>query len=75
LGTANRGNGGGGGDCKSGVERNGGAGGSGAVIFRAPIQATVTFSGGVTQTNAVVGPWRVYTVTATSTTSETVTIS
>jgi hypothetical protein len=34
-----------------------------------------TFSGGVTQTNVVVGNWRVYTVTATSTTSETVTIS
>jgi hypothetical protein len=34
-----------------------------------------TFSGGVTQTSAVVGDFRVYTVTATSTTSETVTFS
>jgi hypothetical protein len=45
------------------------------VIFAVPVQATVTFSGGVTQTNAVVGVNRVYTVTATSTTSETVTIA
>jgi hypothetical protein len=52
-----------------------GAGGSGVVIFKLPIQATATFSAGVTQTNAVVGLYRVYTVTATSTTSETVTIS
>jgi hypothetical protein len=35
----------------------------------------VTFSGGVTQTSSVVGVNRVYTVTATSTTSETVTIA
>jgi hypothetical protein len=34
----------------------------------------VTFSGGVTQTSATVGANKVYTVTATSTTSETVTI-
>jgi hypothetical protein len=40
-----------------------------------PAQATVAFSGGVTQTSASVGINRVYTITATSTTSETVTIS
>jgi hypothetical protein len=40
-----------------------------------PAQAFVTFSGGVTHTSATVGPNRVYTVTATSTTSETVTIA
>jgi hypothetical protein len=41
-----------------------------------PLQAPLaTFSAGVTQTNAVVGSSRVYTVTATSTTSETVTIA
>jgi hypothetical protein len=34
-----------------------------------------SFSGGVTHTNAVVGLNRVYTVTNTSTTSETVTFS
>jgi hypothetical protein len=39
-----------------------------------PAQTIVTFSGGVTQTNALDGTNRVYTVTATSTTSETVTI-
>jgi hypothetical protein len=49
-------------------------GGSGVVILSLPAQATVTFSGGVTQTSALVGVNRVYTVTATSTTSETVTI-
>jgi hypothetical protein len=35
----------------------------------------VTFSAGVTQTNSVVNSRRVYVVTATSTTSETVTFS
>jgi hypothetical protein len=73
-GTANTGGGGGG----AGGDPTGssGAGGSGVVIFRIPSTAPLpTFSGGVTQTNTVVGPWRVYTVTATSTISETVTIS
>jgi hypothetical protein len=45
------------------------------VIFTLPLQASVVFSGGVTQTSAVVGTNRVYTVTATSTDSETVTVS
>jgi hypothetical protein len=46
------------------------------VIFRLPVQAPLaTFSAGVTQTSAIVGTNRVYTVTATSTTDETVTIS
>jgi hypothetical protein len=44
-------------------------------VFTLPAQATATFSGGVTQTSATVGINKVYTVTATSTTSETVTIS
>jgi hypothetical protein len=45
------------------------------VIFRLPIQApTLTFSGGVTQTSTTSGNFRIYTITATSTTSETVTI-
>jgi hypothetical protein len=35
----------------------------------------VSFSGGVTQSSATVGANTVYTITATSTTSETVTIS
>jgi hypothetical protein len=40
-----------------------------------PTQATATFSAGVTQTSATVGANRVYTVTATSDTNQTVTIS
>jgi hypothetical protein len=67
----NTGGGGGGGTGVVG----GGAGGSGVVIFTVPAQATVSFSGGVTHSVAKVGVNNVYTVTATSTTSETVTIS
>jgi hypothetical protein len=44
------------------------------VIFSLPAQAGVLFSAGVTSTSASVGSDIVYTVTATSTTSETVTI-
>jgi hypothetical protein len=71
AGTVNTGSGGGGGSSS----QNGGNGGSGVVIFALPVQAITTFSAGVTQTSAVVGVNRVYTVTATSTDSETVTIS
>jgi hypothetical protein len=39
-----------------------------------PTGTSVSFSGGVTQSSATVGLNTVYTVTATSTTSETVTI-
>jgi hypothetical protein len=39
------------------------------------LAVTVTFSAGVTQTSAIVGSNRVYVVTATSTTSETVTLA
>jgi hypothetical protein len=72
AGTANTGSGGGGGENASGGSGNGG---SGLVVFSVPTSTTVTFSGGVTQTNATVGSRRVYTVTATSTTSETVTFA
>jgi len=72
AGTVNTGSGGGGFGTTNG---NGGDGGSGIVIFALPVQATATFSAGVTQTSAVVGVNRVYSVTATSTTDETVTIS
>ena len=71
-GTVNTGGGGGGGEQAGGGS---GAGGSGIVIFSVPTGTGVSFSAGVTQTNATVGSRRVYTVTATSTTSETVTIS
>ena len=50
-----------------------GSGGSGVVIFTLPTQAGAIFSGGVTQTSAVVGANRVYTVTAAGPT-DTVTI-
>jgi len=69
AGTANTGSGGGGGSTV------GGNGGSGIVIFTLPSRNVVSFSAGVTQSSAVVGVNRVYTVTATSTTSETVTIA
>jgi hypothetical protein len=40
-----------------------------------PSTNTATFSGGVTQTSTTVGSNKIYTITATSTTSETVTFS
>ena len=73
AGGANTGGGGGGGGNSAAAD--GGAGGSGVVVFTLPTAATATFSAGVTQTSAIVGATRVYTVTATSTTDETVTIS
>jgi hypothetical protein len=57
----NTGSGGGGGSNNTASA----AGGSGVVIFALPAQAIVTFSGGVTQTSAIVGLNRVYTVTET----------
>jgi hypothetical protein len=57
---------------------SGGNGGSGVVIFSVPTGTNVSFSEGVTEANGgtgeVVGDNTVYTVTATSTDSETVTI-
>jgi hypothetical protein len=69
-GTVNTGGGGGGGETGTS-----GAGGSGIVIFSVPTATTVTFTGGVTQTNSTIGDRQVYVVTATSTTSETVTFA
>jgi hypothetical protein len=71
AGDPNTGGGGGGGDQ---TPRLGQAGGSGVVIFSVLTGTPVSFSGGVTQTSAVDGVNTVYSVTATSTTSETVTI-
>jgi hypothetical protein len=62
AGTANTGGGGGG---SSAPASYGGAGGSGVVIFTLPTQAIASFSAGVTQTSAIVGANRVYTVTET----------
>jgi hypothetical protein len=45
------------------------------VIIRIPEARTATFSGGVTQSSTTSGGFKIYTVTATSTTSETVTFS
>ena len=73
-GVANTGSGGGGGGEPTGSTGPGGNGGSGVVVFSVPTGTSVSFTGGVTQTNATVGATQVYTVTATSTTSETVTI-
>jgi hypothetical protein len=55
--------------------RAGGNGGSGLVVIKAPDSLTASFSGGVTQTNSTAGGFTTYVVTATSTTSETVTFS
>jgi hypothetical protein len=75
-GTTNRGGGGGGAAGISGTNtRSGGNGGSGVVIIKIPSTYTATFSGGVTQTSTTSGGFKIYTVTATSTTSETVTFS
>jgi hypothetical protein len=67
--------GGGGGSGFSGIFFVGAAGGSGVVILRYPDIFTATFSGGVTQTTSSSGGFKVSTVTATSTTSETVSFS
>jgi len=69
-GGVNTGGGGGGGGYGTA-----GAGGSGVVIIRIPSANTATFSAGVTQTSTTSGGYKIYTVTATSTTSETVTFS
>lgn len=73
-GTANTGGGGGGKD--SSIDGGGGGGGgSGVVLISIPNTGSVTFSGGVTSTMTTVGTKKVYTVTATSTTSETYTVT
>jgi hypothetical protein len=53
----------------------GAAGGSGVVIIKVPSTYTATFSGGVTSSLTTSGGFNIYTVTATSTTSETVTFA
>jgi hypothetical protein len=50
-------------------------GGSGIVILKYPDFYTATFSAGVTQSTSTSGGFSVSTITATSTTSETVTFS
>jgi hypothetical protein len=45
------------------------------VIIKVPSTITATFSGGVTSSSSTSGGFNIYTVTATSTTSETVTFT
>jgi len=72
-GSTNTGGGGGGAGLGSSP---GGNGGSGVVIIKIPSSNTATFSGGVTSSvSTAVAGFKIYTVTATSTTSETVTFS
>jgi len=74
AGTVNTGGGGG------GAERGGsaisGAGGSGIIILKIEDAHTATFSGGVTSSlNTTVTDYKIYSITATSDTSQTVTFS
>ncbi|MDP7366986.1 MAG: hypothetical protein QGH83_06975 [Candidatus Pacebacteria bacterium] len=75
AGTVNTGSGGGGGS--GGTSRGlGGVGGSGVIYLKISDTNTAVFSSGVTSSlNTSVSGFKIYTVTATSTTSETVTIS
>jgi hypothetical protein len=66
----------GGGGGGSGSQGNpGGNGGSGVVVIKIPDTKTATFTGGVTETNSTSGGFKIYVVTATSNTSQTVTFS
>lgn len=70
-GAANTGGGGGG-----AYGATAGSGGTGVVIIKIPAANTATFSGGVTSTlDSSVSGFKIYTVKATSTTSETVTFT
>ena len=76
AGTVNTGGGGGGGGGRDGLTSGiGAAGGSGLVVIKIPSTFTATFSAGVTETNSTAGGFTTHIVTATSTTSETVTFS
>ncbi len=76
AGTANTGRGGGGGGARGAGSHTGGNGGAGVVIIKIPDVFTATFAGGVTSSlSTSVSGCKIYTVTATSTTSETVTFS
>ena len=71
-GTINTGGGGGGVGDGLPTSGNSGAGGSGVVIISIPNTYVAVFSSGCTVTSTVSGGNNIYTVTATSTTSETV---
>ena len=59
----------------SNANRAGGNGSSGRIILKYPDTRTATFSGGVTHSTSTSGGFKITTITATSTTSETVTFS
>jgi len=63
-GAANTGGGGGGARTPLTGNNTGGNGGSGVVIFAVPTGTSVSFSGGVTETNSTVGDNTVFIVTA-----------
>jgi hypothetical protein len=72
-GTANTGGGGGAEGYNSGNSGTGGTGGSGFIVLRMPSSFSATFTPGVSQTLSTSVPgWNIYSVTATSTGSETV---
>ena len=76
AGVANRGGGSGSEGTNSGTSGNTLSGGSGVVIIRIASTRTATFSGGVTSSvNNSVSGYKIYSVTATSSTNETVTFS
>ena len=68
---ANRGSGGGG--ASGAGEGTGGDGSDGVIIIRVPSDYSPTFTNGVTYSTATVGSDKVYTITATSNSSQTVT--
>ena len=72
AGSANTGNGGSGGWGNGAV---GYTGGSGVVVLKYLATLTATYSGGVTRTSVTSGGYKIDTITATSTTSETVTFN
>ena len=75
-GTINTGSGGGGEGYSQAGHGGGGSGGSGFVAIKVPDSITATFSAGVTSSlNTGVSGYRIYSVTATSTGSETVTFA
>jgi hypothetical protein len=72
-GLTNRGYGGGG--TRGGNNATAGSGGSGIIMFKLPYNVTVAFSNGVTWSSSTSNFLTTYVVTATSTTSETVSFS
>jgi hypothetical protein len=72
-GLTNQGYGGGG--TRGGNNSTAGSGGSGVILFKLPYNVRVTFSNGVTWSSSTSNFLTTYVVTATSTTSETVSFS